>query len=383
LDGLAKIWIVVVAAALLVVSCGDSDDTPLGSEFIDDLLGSRPGEVLQDSIPVSGSDTVFTYYTTINKQLWLEVGSKRNYERIILLKADFSGADADAQKTVTSADLILTATAGDNDQIDVFFYELGTEYGEDSLIVTVDTTDVIPDPDTGERVRTLQKGNTYALPPELVQGWINDRAHNGIALVYAEALTDTMGFLSREGGDPNSDLAKPPAIRVRFDGGATTTTYAVSDDCVVVRPLEPTDNLVISDGFVRRVFFEIDLSQVNDSAAVHEARVVFKFVPETVFGASQSVELYIPESPDPDSEDFLSGTNVVSEIMDANTGELVLTVTNSILGILAGELENNGFVLKFVSENTDIRQAEFFTSGDPFLGPKLYITYSTPAQFER
>ena len=37
---------VLIAAAF---ACGDSDDTPLGSEFIGDILGSTPGTVFEDT----------------------------------------------------------------------------------------------------------------------------------------------------------------------------------------------------------------------------------------------------------------------------------------------------------------------------------------------
>jgi hypothetical protein len=380
LDRVVKIWILVAATALFVVSCGDSDDTPLGSEFIDDLLGSRPGEVFQDSIPVSGSDTVYTYYRPIDKQNWLEVGVQNNYERLILVKADFSTAGADTLKTVESANLRLRydALAGYVNIIRVLFYELGTEYTEGDSVVTVDTTAVIPDPDTGALVRQLSEGLlSYDLPPDLVQSWIRgELPHFGIAVVYAEAASDeVMQFESRS-------YNNPPSIQVNFDGG-TTTNYTVTDDCTVVRPLVTTDNLVISDGFVRRVYFEIDLSQVNDSAAVHEALVVFKIVPETVIGGGQTVELYIPASSDPESEGFLDGTKVVSGSLDANSVAVTLPVTNALLGILSDELDNNGFVLRFVTENMEVLQTEFYTSAEAILGPKVYITYSTPARFER
>jgi hypothetical protein len=372
--------VALLAALAGLLSCGDSDDTPLGSEFIGDLLGSVPGVVFQDSISIDSGDTVYTYYRPIDKQYWFEVGIQNDYERIPILKADFSVAGSDTLKTVLSATLRLTGfeSEGYVAEISAMFYQMGTGYTEGDSITTVDTTTVIPDPGNNDAsVRLLRTGIlAYQLPPALVEGWITGNSvHNGIAIVYAGNSTNELYEMSSRQATDNR-----PSILVNFSDG-TSTNYAVTDDCFVSRPLSATGNLVISDGFVRRVYFPIDLEEINDSAAVHEARVVFNFVPGTVFGARQVVLLYVPDSSDPSDKGFLTGRGIVSVTLDSGTGVLELPLTNVLLLVLSGEIEDNGYVLRFQPENDEVQQAEFYSGSHPTLLPKVYITYSTPAEF--
>jgi hypothetical protein len=374
----SRIFLAALAAVAGLLACGDSDDTPLGSEFIaDGLLGSKPGVVFDDSIDVSG-DTVYTYFPLIDKRSYLETGIQNGYQRTTLVKADFSTAGDDTNKTVFRATLRINIInfAEYETQLQARFLELGTEYNEGDSVAVLDTTTVIPDPDTGAQERDLAFGTpSYELPNALVEAWIKgDSIHNGIAVVYSDAGDKLMGFDSRES-------AEDPSINVDFVDG-TKTDYKVTDDGFYTRPLSSTSELVISDGFVRRIYFQVDLSQVDDSAAVHNARVVFNFVPNSVFGANQKVFLYVPNSSDPDDPGFLVGTGVISRTLDPASGVLELPLTNVLLLILSGEVPDNGFVLRWDSENIEVRQAEFYTSAHGSLKPKVYLTYSTPADFE-
>lgn len=375
----SRIFLAVLAMTVVVLGCGDSDDTPLGAEFIgDDLLGSKPGVVFDDSINASG-DTSYTYYSMIDQQSYLEVGKQQGYERTTLMTPNFSSAGDDTARTVTQATLRLNIQDRSDyvQQIRARFYQLGTKYAEGDSVAELDTTFVIPDPDTGEDDRTLSFGTlSYPLPIGLVQAWIRgDSVNNGIAIVYAEAVDKLMGMDSSEG-------TEDPSILVNFDDG-TSTNYPVPDDGIFTRPTAGTDNLVISDGFLRRIYFQVDLSEVDDSAAVHDARVVFHIVPGTVFGAGQTVLLYVPNSSDPTDPGFLTGETVTTKTIDSASGVLELTMTNMLLKILSGEVADNGFVLRWTDENTEVRQAEFYTSSDGALRPKEFITYSTPADFEQ
>jgi hypothetical protein len=377
----SRFFLFVLAALTAVFACSDSDDTPLGSEFIDDgLLRSRPGVVFEDSIDVSG-DTVVTLYTTIGKEPYLELGNRDGYDRTILVKADFSSPGDDVQKTVEKAELRLRISedADYADQIDARFYLLGTPYDEDSLVVTLDTTEVIPD-ETGAANRTLTLGDRlHWLPPDLVQAWIRgDSVHNGIAVVGIDAA----GTMVKIGSRQSSSSDQRPLIEVVFTD-QTKSNYYMSEDGTFVRPTSQTDNLIVSDGYVRRTYFQVDLSQVDDSAAVHDARVVFHIVPGTVFGANQTVLLYVPNDSDPTDPDFLTGQGVNRKTIDASSGTLEITIKNTLLDILAGTVKDNGFVLRWNSENTEVRQAELYTSGDGPLRPKVYITYSTPTEFDQ
>jgi hypothetical protein len=372
-------WIFAAATAVLVagLSCGDSDDTPLGSEFIDDLLGSRPGEVFEDTFAVGSGDTSYAFPWLIDEQSYLEVGRGDGYQRTILMRTDFSSAGNDALKTVERANLRLIKIEFEEyvDDITARFYQLGTEYNEGDSIVVLDTTFVIPDT-SGAIDRTLQLfPPNYTLPPDLVQSWIRGEVPpNGIAIVYPDTLDEVFGVYSRTTDDA-------PRLEVLYTD-QTQTNFSIVADGIFVRPTTTTQNLVVSDGFVRRVFLPVDLSAVDDSAAVHDARLILTIVPETVFGTNQQVVLYAPESSDPSSKDFATGTLIDQETLEESTGTLELTITNVLLLFLSGELDNNGFALRFTGEKSEVRQAEFYPSSHPTLGPKIGITYSTPADFE-
>ena len=260
-------------------------------------------------------------------------------------------------------------------EITTRFYQLGTEYSEGDSVMTLDTTFVIPDT-TGAIDRKMQEfPRQYPLPPDLVQAWIRGTIPpNGIAIVYAETGDELAGFDSRTGDTP-------PLVEVRFTDD-TETNYSMAADGIYTRPTATTDNLVISDGFVRRIHFPVDLSQIDDSSAVHQAKLVLTYVPGTVFGSNQKVLLYLPKSPDPSSADFLTGQLITEATLDEVAVTLELPITNVLLQVLAGTLQDNGFVLRFVPENAEVQQAEFYASDGAGPGPRVYVTYSTPADFE-
>jgi hypothetical protein len=214
----SRIFLAALAAVAGLLACGDSDDTPLGSEFITDgLLGSKPGVVFDDSIDVSG-DTVYTYFPLIDKRSYLETGIQNGYQRTTLVRADFSTAGDDTNKTVFRATLRINIInfAEYETQLQARFLELGTEYNEGDSVAVLDTTTVIPDPDTGAQERDLAFGTpSYELPNALVEAWIKgDSIHNGIAVVYSDAGDKLMGFDSRES-------AEDPSINVDFVDGTS------------------------------------------------------------------------------------------------------------------------------------------------------------------
>jgi len=373
-----RIFLSIVVLIVAAFACGDSEDTPLGSEFIGDILGSTPGTVFVDTFTMAGGDTSYAFYSMIDKASYLDVGIDKGYERTILVRPDFSKAGSDTARTVEQASLRMDKITFEDyvNEITTRFYQLGTEYSEGDSVMTLDTTFVIPDT-TGAIDRTMQEfPRQYPLPPGLVQEWIRGTVPpNGIAIVYAETGDQLAGFDSR-----TADV--PPLVEVRFTD-QNETNYSMAADGTYTRPTSATDNLVISDGFVRRIHFPVDLSQIDDSSAVHQAQLVLTYVPGTVFGSNQKVLLYLPRSPDPSSPDFLTGQLIVDATLDEDAVTLELPVTNVLLQVLAGTLQDNGFVLRFTSENTEVRQAEFYaSSGGGGQGPRVYVTYSTPADFE-
>jgi hypothetical protein len=347
----------------------------LGSD--DDLISSKPGDISEDTLDAFG-DTVLVYGTPLASDSVLELGRVSGYERTMVMQVAFDGAAGDAAKTVQTAFLRLTASDVDG----VFparFYSLTEPYAQGDSIPSLDTLAVIVDPTSGSPNRNMQTvPRDYALPPALVQGWIRDQiARTAIAVVYNDAATDRIAtFKSFE--NPGAS----PQLVVNFVGG-TTSFYDVEDDATVFRPTTTTPNLVASDGFVRRVYFRIPLDQLEDEAAIHNARVRLHIVPGSVLGGNGNLIVFIPVSPDVTSEEFLSGQLVTAPSFQASSEFIEFGMTNAIALILVGTLENNGVTVRFDAENSELRQVEFYGSSAPdSLRPRIFITSSTPADFD-
>lgn len=370
-----------VAAALALASCSSDSDTPVGSEFVGGVLGSQPGEVFQDTIAVIG-DTVLTYFPVLASTRNLEVGLSEGYVRVALLRPDFSDTDGDENRTVTSAALRMRLQdLSTGEDIVVRFYTLGSPYSEGDSVETLDTLDVITDPETGSAERVIDFVDALQpLPPELVQGWIRgDSANNGIAVVYQGTSDRLATFDSSERPASTDD---PPVLQVEFSD-QTSSAYDVTDDATFVRPTSTTPHLIISDGYVRRVYFRLDLDELNDSSAVHRARIRFNFIPGTIAGINQA-ELYIPDSDDVGLPAFRTGRLVTNAIFGEESEQIEFVITNTLLGVISGDLKDTGFVMRFVDENTGVRFAEFYGSSAPdTLAPTVILTSSTPAEFDR
>jgi hypothetical protein len=57
-------------------------------------------------------------------------------------------------------------------------------------------------------------------------------------------------------------------------------------------------------------------------------------------------------------------------------------MTNAISLMLQGTLENNGIVVRFDAENSELRQVQFYgSSAADSLRPRVFVTSSTPADF--
>jgi hypothetical protein len=375
--GAAALAVLLIAAgAAVVLSCSSDPDGPVGSDL--DLLGSQPGDVFQDTIGVF-ADTVLQYdrLTSLSASD-LEFGRSGGYTRAIIINIDFSGAGADTLRTVDRAELRLAAS----DITGAFparFYRLRAPYAEGDRMASLDTLAVIPDPESGSVERSLQSFPiTYPLPADLVQGWVRgDTLRSAIAILYTDDVNDRIAtFKSRE------NEADKPQIRVYFDGGFQTFYYA-NADAVFVRPQNATSNLIISDGYIRRVYFRVRLDELAEASAVHTARVRFHIVPGSLLGTNTTAVVYIPNSPDPASDDFLTGQLVTEQgILDADES-VEFPLTNSIFLTLQGSLEDNGFVVRFENEGTELRQVEFYGSAAmDTLRPRVFITSSTPADFD-
>ncbi len=365
-------------AAFAIAACSSDPISTLGSD--DDLISSTPGVIFEDTLELF-ADTVYTYYTALASDTVLEFGRVSDYQRAMVITNPFADASQHATKEVDEAFLRLTASDVDGG-FPARFYRLIETYAEGDPIPTLDTLEVILDPDTGSPNRVLQTvPRDYPLPPDLVQGWIRgDSVRTSMAVIYTDDINDGIAtFKARQNLDSNKYR---PQILVNFVGG-TSATFRCSDDATFVRPTTTTSNLVVSDGFVRRIYFRIPFDQLAERAAIHNARVRLYLVPGSALGGSPNLVVFLPTSDDPTSEEFLSGQLVTAMSFQAGADYIEFAMTNAVALTVQGTLEDNGVVVRFDAENSELRQVEFYGSNAPdSLRPRIYITSSTPADFD-
>lgn len=358
-------------ATFAIAACSSDPRSTLGSD--DDLIASRPGVIVQDTLDVF-ADTVLSYESVIGFGN-MDLGRVSGYERAMVLQFPFT---LGSSNPVLKAVLRLTPEAVDG-SIPARFYQLTFPYADGDSIPSLDTLGVILDPVSGAATRSLKVvPREYNLPPLLVQQWLRrETDRNAIAVIYADPDTTAIAtFFSAE-----ADSSNRPLIKVNFVNG-DVQTYKVKADANFIRPTTTSPNLTISDGFVRRLYFRVPLDQLPDRAAIQNARVRLHIVPGSTLGSDPNLIVYIPTSSDPTSADFLTGQNVTALAYQASADYIEFAMTNAIALILDGTLENNGVVVRYDAENSSLRQVQFYGSNAPeSLRPRVYITASTPADY--
>lgn len=372
----------IISVMALLAGCSSDEETPLGSQYIGDtIFGSRPGKVFVDTLSISSGDSGFAVSSTLTNNTFLALGSRNGYRTSMIVRADFSNAGEDTEKTVLNAFLRLRFT--DQSQTDVImarFHEMLSPFSESDTITFLDRSS-IPMPDSGlvNVEREMKLLGDYSLPRALVQSWIKgDSEHNGIAIVPADTTSDAqLTFGSLENTDPSVQ----PFLNVDFSDG-TSTNYPMSDDGTFVESLAGTSNLIISDGYARRIYLPVDLGGIVKDATIHRADLILNMVADSEIGNEFDVYLYAPTSGIVGDPGIRSGTGITRLEADPESGVLTLTVRNILLLFLNGTIENNGFVLQFDNEGSQIRQLEFYpSSAGTDLRPSIRITYSLPPEF--
>src|SRR5688572_30031809 len=369
------------AAALAVFSCSSDPASTLGSEG--DLLGSEPGAVVQDTIGVF-DDTTYVMNTPIATAQNLEVGLDSLYEHVIILQpgfADLAQQPLDTTRTVLSAAIHLTTADITGGSYPVRFYGLGNKYTEGDAVGQLDSlvdADAIPDPDEANSIERALETSTgvYPIPPALAQQWIRDAdSREAVAIIYR-------GVDERVALIPSQETDDQPYLQVRFTD-SVQRTYDIRDDATLFRPRTTTTNLIVSDGYPRRVFVRVEIDSIAKDAAVHTARIRFHIVPGTVVGKSPVLLLYIPDSTDPSKAEFKTGRRITEQAVTAGATFIDFPLTNALFLILQGTLKNNGFAIRCKDENTVQRQVEFYgTEAADSLRPRVYVTTSRPAVFD-
>ena len=93
---------------LLGGGCSSDPDTPLGSEFLDGgVVGSQPGEVVQDTVQVESGDLSFLVGSYLFNSETMLLGRKDQAESWPVFKVDFSKAGDDTTLEVRDATLRL------------------------------------------------------------------------------------------------------------------------------------------------------------------------------------------------------------------------------------------------------------------------------------
>jgi hypothetical protein len=378
----AAVFATLLAAGawLALLSCSSDPATSLGSDS--DLLGSEPGTVYQDTIGVL-ADTVYAFDTPIASDTDLEVGNDSLYTHIIVLQPGFSDLQSgDVSRTVQSAALHFTTTnVSGNFPVRFFGMGAGHTYTEGNTFSGLDTltdADAILDPVANSIDRHLETATPlYPIPALLAQEWIRDSTkREAIAVVYADNVNYRVTTIpAKEAG------AAHPYLQVNYVGGIQRA-YDITHDATAYRPNFTTQNLIVSDGYARRVYFRTQLDALARNSAVHTATIRFHIVPGSVKGTTTSLILYIPDDTNPADADFKTGQRITEQAVDDTDTVLEFPMTNAIFLILQDKLKDNGFAIRFANENLELRQIELYGTDAPdSLRPQVFVTSSTPADF--
>ena len=365
-------------AVIVAGGCSSDPDTPLGSQFLEGgIIGSEPGEVVQDTLVVQSGDFSFTVGSYLFNSEKLELGRKDDVETWPVLRMDFSAAGDDTALVVSKATLRLLMVET-TEKLGAVFRELGAALVDSDTLKGISLGDTIPD-EEGAVVRTMTYATaSYTLPPSLVQQWIREeRVHNGIAVVLDDPSDTTrLAFKATEQGEDNR-----PTLIVSFTNN-DVSTYLMKVDGAYAKDLYATSNLLLSDGATRRILIPVDLTGFDPNTLVHEARLELHHVPDTMFGSDFSVALYAPASADTADPDILSGTPVNAAVMSESSEVLSFSIRNILSTLIANGTEDNALVLQYFNEGTAVRRAEFYGSGAPdSLAPYVTFTFSKAPKF--
>lgn len=380
----AYLFLVLLAALSAAGGCSSDPDTPLGSSFLpDSLILSRPGAVGEDTIYIGFTDTTWVinrYYSQLltlpNK---MTLGRADSFETAMLVRADFSSAGDDTNKTVSSAQLTLpTDPVIQNGTLGALFYELLDPLTNADTLTSLNlSTNPIPD-STGVNVdRTMRTfPRTYSLPAALVQDWIRGiQPHNGIAVILNDTTTTLELTFSGQG---NADAA---FLQVFFTD-TTNTPYNITASGTFTTDLSSSTNLRMSDGDTRRIWLPVDLSAFNENVLLHQARLVMHVVPNSASETGGFAELYAPVDSVIGSSGILTGTPVTSQTL--NTSVIEFSIRNIIGRFLSDSTNtaNFGLAIRYLSEGSSARRIDFYSSAAAdTLRPQMQFTFSEAPTF--
>jgi hypothetical protein len=269
----------------------------------------------------------------------------------------------------------------DTDTLGALFFDLAEPFTEGDTLTVLELGDTIPDSTLTNVQRELRFfPRTYSLPPQLVDDWIKGvKPHNGIAVVPHDTSSTQLAFATKE----YAESGLRPFLKVVFRTGEQST-YQILADGTFLQELTPPPDLLLADGVTRRIYVPVDLTIFDPKTIVNDAKIVFRYRPETITGGDLAVTLYAPDSPDLNDPGVLTGSLVGSKFLDPESDILEFQIRNVLGTFIEEGLEENALILRYSSEGTAIRQAEFYGTSEPdSLRPSYTFTFSTAPEFDK
>ena len=383
-------WLGPVFLALLL-SCSSDPEGPVSKRFVDDgTYGVKAGETGRVVIPVTAA--TISVPLGVGTEPLLMIGRVKGIEyRSILLKFDFTVADEDSGKAISSAVLHLPVQVATPEDLTmpVTLHELLSSFSDEDTIAAMPPYDPDPIADSlGRTIDTLDIAgiNEFSLDTTVVGEWLSGRrAHNGIAICWA-AVPDSASYFEMNAHERKTN---PPSVIVTFRDG-TSATFAAAEDYTVA--LFEQGGLNCVGGIARRIQFSFEIAGIPERAMLHAAFLVLSVEKESGFGATLGEQLllgysplfryylYAPASADTLSADFLKGTGVDTGSFSAvASATLKMPFRGLVRDILDGARANTGVVLQSDKESSRIQRACFASVDDG--KPYIEIIYSLPADF--
>jgi hypothetical protein len=389
----SKYWIVASFLAF-ALSCSSDPQGPVSEKFVDDgTYGVKGGEIRRVVVPVSAATV--SVPEGVGTGPLLILGRLRGIEyRAVLLRFDFTLADEDAGKTVSSARLHLAmqVSTPEDFRLPVTIHELDASFSDTSSITAVPPYESVPIRDSlGRTVDTLNIERTeYDIDTAVVKGWLSGtREHKGIAIVWAAVPGDTTS-IEMKAREYGSD---PPAVRVTFTDGTSANFGSIADYSVAV--FEQT-GLNCVGGLARRISFSYDPVGIPERAMVNAAFLVLRVRGDQGFGGTTGEQLvigyspvfnyylYAPDAADTLSAGFLKGTGVDQNALDPTVSKTIRMPLRGYMGdLLRNARANTGLVLQSNLEAARIQRVSFVSGLAPVDAdaPYIEIFYSLPADF--
>jgi len=376
------LFLVASSLALIMVGCSEKAKNPVGFGLVEEDHWQISQVVTQDIL----ADSCIAVSTGAGKGYHLLVGFWQGQEaRSLLLFADSLEAEEQLPDTLLpliGAKLTLMANVEANalagtDSLNVTVHEIRSIW--DDSTVTWETPwseaggDFDPEPIatgilTDNASDTLQL-DFNAIGLELVAGWLQGQANNGLILKTIDPQNDNLKY-----------FYTAPSLELTFatsDTSDTTVSAEVDQDAFIVQPGPPLAEgfLCVSDGTVRRSWIHFDLPTVPESVFVN--RAVLSLSVSEFNSPLEQMTIRAYQVNDIETLAF-NTSNYGSASLFSGKDLLEFQITGLVQNWVYGT-PNAGLILKVAGEYQDLSRALFFTSAaDSLYRPSLTITYTSP-----